>query len=164
MKHKDAAKGFGGFQNFCVFSRVCFPLRSKQKKPHISSAKQTLGPPVSCSSSLSDLDFSSTVPFAFLAGHLESQRHNYFSAFCWDGGMSLLWNAAWLANGVTQDGWTEATGMKRIDEEEEKWSFTLSGSTYESLKRWSNATPLHATTAHKYWKNRDEKHWERNWT
>lgn len=120
MKHKDAAKGFGGFQNFSVFSRVCFPLRSKQKKPPISSAKQTLGPPVSCSSYLSDLDFSSTVPFAFLAGHLESQRHNYFSAFCWDGGMSLLWNAAWLANGVTQDGWTEATGMKRIDEEEGK--------------------------------------------
>lgn len=64
--------------------------------------------------------FYPTVSFGFLVGHLESQRRNYFSAFCWDGGMSLLWNAAWLANGVTQDGWSEATGMRGIDEQE-KW-------------------------------------------
>lgn len=161
---KMLPRALGDFRTSVSFPESAFPSARNKKNPPISSAKQTLGPPVSCSSYLSDLDFSSTVPFAFLAGHLESQRHNYFSAFCWDGGMSLLWNAAWLANGVTQDGWTEATGMKRIDEEEGKWSFTLSGSTYESLKRWSNATLLHATIAHKYWKNRDEKHWERNWT
>lgn len=126
MKHRDAAKGFGGFQNFSVFSRVCSPrtlqlVHEKQnKQTHISSAKEAFVTPLLGSSYLSDFDFSSTAPFAFLAGHLESQRHNYFSAFCWDGGISLLWNAACLANGVTQDGWTEAVGMKRIHGEEEK--------------------------------------------
>lgn len=114
MKHRDAAKGFGGISELQSLFQS-----AQNKKPH-SSAKQTFGPPLLFASYLSDLDFSSAVPLAFLAGHLESQRHNYFSAFCLDGGMSLLWNAACLANGVTQDGWTEAEGMKRIDEEEEK--------------------------------------------
>lgn len=36
-------------------------------------------------------------------------------------GMSLQWNAMRLASGVTQDGQSETTGMKRVDEEEEKW-------------------------------------------
>lgn len=130
-------RGFGGFQNASVFSRVCSPpllflvlsfelhswctRKKKSKQTHISSAEEAFGTPLLGSFYLSDFDFSSTVPFAFLAGHLENQRDNYFSAFCWDGGISLLWNAACLANGVTQDGWTEAVGMKRIDGEEEKW-------------------------------------------
>lgn len=115
-----------GFQNFSVFSRLCSPLFSFSLSSSvgapktISSAKPTFGTPLLGFSYLSDLNFCSTVSIGFFVGHLESQRRNYFSAFCWDGGMSLLWNAAWLANGVTQDGWSEATGMRRIDEEE-KW-------------------------------------------
>lgn len=81
----------------------------------ISSPKLTFGTALFGFPYLSDLKFCSSVYFSFLVGHLESKRRNYFSAFCWDGGMSLLWNAAWLANGVTQDGWSEATGMSRID-------------------------------------------------
>lgn len=88
---------------------------SRCTKKTISSPKLTFGTALFGFSYLSDLTFCSSVYFGFLVGHLESQRRNYFSAFCWDGGMSLLWNAAWLANGVTQDGWSEATGMSRID-------------------------------------------------
>lgn len=53
----------------------------------------------------------------------QSHSRSYFSSFlsfC-DGGMSLQWNAASLASGVTEDGQSEASrGTRRGEEREEK--------------------------------------------
>lgn len=132
MKHRDAAKGFGGFQNFSVFSRVCSPLCSfscsprtlqlvhekKNKQTHISSAKEAFVTPLLGSSYLSDFDFSSTVPLRDtwrVKGTTISPRSVGMEGYRYCGMQRVLPMASHRMDGLKQWEWREYMERRKND-------------------------------------------------